>query len=48
MNSKTNEEKLLQIFKEFDKNNDGTITMDELKDGFIEYLGDKLYFESDL
>ena len=48
MNTKQSEYKLLQIFKEFDKNNDGTLTMEELKDGFLEYLGDRMYFDGDL
>ena len=48
MNTKQNEQKLFEIFKEFDKNHDGTLTLDELKEGFIEYLGERMFFEQDL
>lgn len=48
LNTKQSEEKLLQIFKEFDKNRDGTLTIDELKEGFVEYLGEKMFFQTDL
>lgn len=40
MNTKQSEEKLLKTFKDLDKNHDGTLTIDELKEGFIEYLGE--------
>jgi Ca2+-binding EF-hand superfamily protein len=38
----------MKTFKELDKNNDGTLTVDELKEGFIEYMGDKILFEEEL
>jgi Ca2+-binding EF-hand superfamily protein len=47
-NTKQNEEKLMKTFKELDKNNDGTLTIDELKEGFFEYMGDKILFEGEL
>ena len=40
MNSRQNEERLLATFKEFDKNNDGILTIEELREGFKEYLGE--------
>ena len=39
MNTRVNEEKLMETFKEFDKNNDGTLSMDELREGFKEFMG---------
>lgn len=49
MNSKQTEERLLATFKEIDKNNDGILSEEELKEGFIEYLGeDNMIFESEL
>jgi calcium-dependent protein kinase len=38
----------MKTFKELDKNNDGTLTIDELKEGFFEYMGDKILFEGEL
>lgn len=40
MMSKQTESKLLETFKQFDKNGDGILTIDELREGFKEYLGD--------
>jgi Ca2+-binding EF-hand superfamily protein len=48
MNTKQNEDKLLATFKEFDKNNDGILTIEELRDGFKEYLGEQIMFEEEL
>ena len=48
MNTKQNEEKLMATFKEFDKDHDGSLTYEELKEGFIEYLGEKIFFEDEL
>lgn len=38
----------MATFKEFDKNNDGILSIDELRDGFKEYLGDQIMFEEEL
>jgi Ca2+-binding EF-hand superfamily protein len=48
MMNKQTEEKLLETFKQFDKNNDGVLMVDELRDGFIEYMGENLVFEDEL
>ena len=40
----------MQTFKQFDTNHDGILSIDELRNGFKEYLGDdnNLVFEEDL
>ena len=40
----------METFKEFDKNNDGILSIEELRDGFKEYLGieSNIVFEEDL
>lgn len=48
MNTKTNEDKLLAIFKQFDQDHDGILTADEIKEGFKEFLGDQMLFEGEL
>lgn len=48
MNSKQNEEKLLETFKAFDKNHDGILSIEEIREGFKEYLGDNMMFEGEL
>ena len=48
MMTKEAEEKLLSIFKAFDTNNDGTLTEDELKEGFKEFMSDQMLVECDL
>ena len=48
MNTKTNEDKLLAIFKQFDYDHDGILTVDEIKEGFKEFLGDQMLFEGEL
>lgn len=48
MNTKTNEDKLLAIFKQFDQDHDGILTANEIKEGFKEFLGDQLLFEGEL
>lgn len=48
MMSKATEERLMQTFKQFDKNHDGILTVDELRDGFKEFMGDKIVFEEEL
>jgi Ca2+-binding EF-hand superfamily protein len=40
MNTKVNEDKLLAIFKQFDTDQDGILTIEEIRDGFKEFLGD--------
>jgi calcium-dependent protein kinase len=39
---------LRSIFRELDKNNDGELTIDELKEGFLEHYGDQLVFEGEI
>ena len=48
MNSHANESRLQAIFKELDQNHDGTLTVEELKDGFKECLGDNMMVDSEL
>lgn len=48
MNTKANEEKLLETFKVFDKNSDGILSIEELREGFKEYLGENMLFEEEL
>lgn len=48
MMSKQNEEKLMATFKQFDKNNDGILTIDELREGFKEFMGEQIMFEEEL
>ena len=48
MNTKQNEDKLLTIFKQFDADNDGTLTLDEIREGFKEFLGEQMLFEGEL
>jgi len=38
--SKATEERLMVTFKQFDKNNDGILTVDELREGFKEFMGE--------
>jgi Ca2+-binding EF-hand superfamily protein len=40
MSSKQNEEKLMETFKMFDKNHDGILSIEELREGFKEFLGE--------
>ena len=47
MNKQT-EERLTATFKQFDKNHDGILTVDELREGFREFMGDKIIFEDEL
>lgn len=49
MSNKQTEERLFATFKEIDKNNDGILSEEELKEGFREYLGeDNIIFEQEL
>ncbi len=48
MNSKKNEDRLLGIFKELDTDNNGVLTVNELKEGFKEYLGENIMFEEEM
>eukprot|EP00347_Sterkiella_histriomuscorum_P024166 403332075 len=48
MMSKQTEERLMQTFKQFDKNNDGILTIDELREGFKEFMGEQILFEDEL
>ena len=47
MMTKQNETKLKAIFLQFDKDGDGTLTDKELREGFLEFLGDSLIGETD-
>ncbi len=38
----------MATFKQFDKNHDGILTADELREGFREYMGEKIVFEDEL
>jgi Ca2+-binding EF-hand superfamily protein len=38
----------VSIFKQFDKNNDGILTIDELREGFREFMGEQILFEDEL
>lgn len=38
----------MATFKQFDKNNDGILTVDELREGFKEFMGDQIIFEDEL
>jgi calcium-dependent protein kinase len=48
MNTKQNEDKLLTIFKQFDSDHDGILTLDEIREGFKEFLGEQMLFEGEL
>lgn len=48
MMSKATEERLMQTFKQFDKNNDGILTVDELREGFRDFMGENIIFEDEL
>jgi Ca2+-binding EF-hand superfamily protein len=48
MNTTKNDAKLVSIFKQFDKNNDGILTIDELREGFREFMGEQILFEDEL
>lgn len=48
MNTQQNDAKLVQIFKQFDKDSDGILTIDELREGFREFMGDQIIFEDEL
>ncbi len=48
MNTKQNEDKMLAIFKQFDSNNDGILTLEEIREGFKEFLGEQMLFEGEL
>ena len=48
MNTKQNEDKLLTIFKQFDQDHDGILTLDEIREGFKEFLGEQMLFEGEL
>lgn len=48
MNTKQNEDRLLAIFKEFDSDQDGILTLDEVREGFKEFLGEQMLFEGEL
>lgn len=47
MMTKQQEMRLLEIFKKLDENNDGTLTLEELKDGFQCYLQNEYMSEYD-
>lgn len=38
----------MAIFRDIDTNNDGILTVDELKDGFKEHLGENIFFENEI
>lgn len=40
MNTKQQEDKLLAIFKQFDSDSDGILTIEEIREGFKEFLGE--------
>ena len=48
LTSKKTEQKLLEIFKHFDSNHDGYLSIEELRDGFKEYMGENILFEDEL
>jgi calcium-dependent protein kinase len=48
MNTKKDEDRLLAIFKQFDSDADGILTMEEIREGFKEFLGDQMLFEGEL
>jgi Ca2+-binding EF-hand superfamily protein len=48
MNTKQQEDKLLSIFKDLDTDHDGILTIEEIKDGFKEHLGEQMLFEGEL
>jgi len=39
MLSKTKKEEMAKVFKAFDKNGDGRLSMDEVKQGYVEHYG---------
>jgi calcium-dependent protein kinase len=39
---------MLAIFKEFDTDADGILTLEEIREGFRDFLGDQLIFEGEL
>ena len=41
--SKEKEQELLKIFKVIDSNNDGEITLEELREGYNEFMNDGLF-----
>jgi Ca2+-binding EF-hand superfamily protein len=40
MSTQQNEKRMLEIFKQFDTNNDGVLSEDEIREGFKEFAGD--------
>lgn len=48
MSTAANEKKMLEIFKQFDTNGDGILSVDEVRDGFKEFMGDQIMFEEEL
>ena len=39
---------MLAIFKQFDTNNDGVLSLDEIRDGYKEFFGDQIMFDDEL
>lgn len=48
MNTKQQEDRLLAIFKQFDSDSDGILTIEEIREGFKEFLGEQMLFEGEL
>lgn len=48
MNTKQQEDKLLAIFKQFDSDQDGILTVEEIREGFKEFMGEQMLFEGEL
>ena len=48
MNTKQQEDKLLAIFKQFDSDADGILTIEEIREGFKEFMGEQMLFEGEL
>ena len=48
MNTKQQDDKLLSIFKQFDTNNDGVLSMDEIREGYKEFFGEQMMFDEEL
>ena len=48
MATKKQEDRMLEIFKQFDTNHDGILSMEEVREGFKEFLGEQIMFEAEL